>query len=64
MLVNNVKDSPRAAPDNDQVRGAQVNPVLGGERHAAGAVLVSSGLGDYGDHGSYLPDQRWRAGLA
>jgi len=33
--------------------------------HTAGAdVVVSSGLGDYGEHGSYLPDRRWCVGLA
>ena len=34
------------------------------QRDAASAVLVSNGLGDYGEHGSYLPDQRCHAGLA
>jgi len=28
------------------------------QRDAASAVLISNGLGDYGEHGSYLPDQR------
>jgi hypothetical protein len=31
---------------------------------APGADLLCCGLGDYGKHGSYLPDRRWSAGLA
>ena len=34
------------------------------QRQAAGAVLARHRLRDYGEHGSYLPDQRWHAGLA
>ena len=31
----------------------------------AGVVIVAVGLlGNYGEHGSYLPDRRWRADLA
>jgi hypothetical protein len=32
--------------------------------HTAGAGIISCGLGGYGKHGSYLPDQRCTAGLA
>ncbi len=34
------------------------------QRDATGALIVASRLGDYGEHGSYLPDQRCHAGLA
>lgn len=35
------------------------------QRHTADAgVLVSNRFGDYGEHGSYLPDRRCTAGLA
>jgi hypothetical protein len=33
-------------------------------RSAVGSLVSSSGLRDYGEHGSYLPDRRCHAGLA
>lgn len=33
-------------------------------RVSHGLFLSSSELGDYGEHGLYLPDRRWRVGLA
>jgi hypothetical protein len=36
----------------------------GGRSRHPRLVPVVGVLGDYGEHGSYLPDRRWRAGLA
>ncbi len=40
------------------------NPANRDGRPARAGVIGAIGSRNYGEHGSYLPDRRWRAGLA
>ena len=44
--------------------GALADELVDQGRTARAGVIGASGSRNYGEHGSYLPDRRWRAGLA